>query len=259
VTVELVPSSSLGDAELTELFNAGYEGYVIPFALDEKTFRFMVDAFDIDLDASRVAVRDGERVGLANLALRGREAWIGGIGIAASARRQGLGEQLMNAVHEEARARGVATVWLEVIEQNEGAFKLYEKLGYVVTRDVEVWALPDAEGVPVAAEVPVAEAQERIRALRVEHEPWQRADGTIANLADAAAVATGSGAAIFRESNGRVGVLQIAGDEQALLESLRTRGPVNMLNAPAGGPAAAAFQALGGAMAVRQREMSLSL
>jgi GNAT superfamily N-acetyltransferase len=259
MNVELVPSSSLGDAELTALFNAGYEGYVIPFVLDEKTFRFMVDAFDIDLGASRVAVRGGERVGLANLAVRGAEAWIGGIGVTAAARRQGLGEHLMNAVHEEARARGVRTVWLEVIEQNEGAFRLYEKLGYVVTRDLEVWALPEGPSGPAVSDVPVAEAHARIRALQTEHDPWQRADATVANLADAAAVATDGGAAIIRASNGRIGVLQIAGDEQALLEALRGRGPVNMLNAPAGGPAAAAFAALGGAMAVRQREMSLSL
>src|SRR5439155_15133826 len=118
----LRPASSLSLPAFTALFNAGYEGYVIPFRVDEATVRWMLDSFDIDADASRVAYRSDDPVGFANLARRGDQAWVGGVGVVPSARRQGLGEQLMRAVHEEARSRGVATIRLEVIEQNEAAF-----------------------------------------------------------------------------------------------------------------------------------------
>ena len=48
-------------------------------------------AFDIDREASRVALRDGELVGLANLAVRGSDAWIGGVGVVPAERRRGTG------------------------------------------------------------------------------------------------------------------------------------------------------------------------
>src|ERR1041384_4011682 len=110
MSVLMRPASSLSLAALTTLFNAGYEGYVIPFHLDEAALRSMTDSFDIDLDASRVAFRDGEPVGVANLALRGDEAWIGGVGVVTDARRKGIGAQLMREVHEEARSRGVTKI-----------------------------------------------------------------------------------------------------------------------------------------------------
>src|SRR5580765_1110301 len=179
--IALRPANSLTHAALAELFTDAYAGYVLPFAVDEPTLRFMVDAFDIDLDASRVAFRDGEPVGLANLALRDDEAWIGGIGVLPAARRQGVAEALMRALHDEARGRGVARVWLEVIEQNESAFRLYEKLGYEVVRDVEVWTLAEDTTPGAAREVPAPEAHVRVRELRTAREPWQRADRTLAN------------------------------------------------------------------------------
>ena len=65
----------------------------------------MQEKFDFDLDASLIAYRDGDPVGLANLAVRGQDAWIGGVGVVASARRAGVGETLMRAVQ---RRRGRA-------------------------------------------------------------------------------------------------------------------------------------------------------
>ena len=93
----------------------------------------MVDAYDLDLDASRIAF-DGEMPRLGNLASAATKP---GSAASASCRRRGgkgIGETLMRALHEEARARGVRDVWLEVIERNEGAFRLYDKLGYDVVR-----------------------------------------------------------------------------------------------------------------------------
>jgi ribosomal protein S18 acetylase RimI-like enzyme len=253
------PASSLSLAELTTLFNAGYEGYVIPFMLDEGALRGMIDSFDIDRDASRIAFRDGEPVGFANLALRGDEAWVGGVGVVTAARRQGLGEQLMHAVHEEAGRRGVTTIWLEVIEQNEAAYRLYLKLGYDVVREVEVWSLSAEVPPGDAPEVPAAQAHARIRELRTGREPWQRADGTLAHFDDVRGLETDKGAALFRVG-GVVQVVQIAGDDsEELLRTLRRHGTVSVLNLPADDPAAESLRALEATTAVRQREMVLNL
>jgi ribosomal protein S18 acetylase RimI-like enzyme len=259
VTSELRPASVLSLAERTSLFNAGYEDYVTPFVVDEAIVRGMTEWYDIDLGASRVAYRNGTPVGFANLAVRGEDGWIGGIGVVAGARRQGLGEALMHAVHEEARTRGVTRVWLEVIEQNEPAVRLYERLGYEVERELEVWTLSAEVGAGSGREVPAPQAHARIRALRHDREPWQRADGTLAHYDDALGLETANGAAVFRPAVS-MQLVQIAGEDAGeLLRTMRARGTLHALNLPVRDPAAEALRELGAAVAVRQREMLLKL
>jgi ribosomal protein S18 acetylase RimI-like enzyme len=261
VSIELRAASSLSAAERVDLFNAAYEGYVIPFRLDEAALQFMTEAFDLDLEASRIAFRDGEPVGLGNIGLRGDEAWIGGVGVIAAARRLGIGETLMRALHDEAAARGVTKVWLEVIEQNESAFQLYEKIAYRIVREVEVWSLSDEVPEGTAREVPPAQARVRLRELRraQEREPWQRADATIDHYDDLRGLETESGAALFRVGS-VVQLLQIAGDDASeLVRTLRGHGTVSVLNLPAEDPVAGSLRKLGATPSVRQREMVLDL
>jgi GNAT superfamily N-acetyltransferase len=255
VTLELRSARSLSTGERAALFTAAYEGYVVPMRIEEDSLRWMQEKFDFDLDASRVAYRDSEPVGLANLAVRERDAWIGGVGVVASARRAGIGEALMRAVHEEARSRGVERVWLEVIVQNTGARALYEKLGYEVVQDVEVWTLPAADGEHEGREVPPAEVKAQIPA---RHDPWQRADGTLANYDDVRGLVTDTGAMLFclRSS---AQLQQYTGEPGPLLRALRTFGDVYILNLPADDPAAAVLRELGGSMTIRQHEMLLEL
>jgi GNAT superfamily N-acetyltransferase len=241
--------------ERAELFTAAYEGYVVPMRIDEASLAWMEEKFDFDLDASRIAYRDGEPAGLANLAVRGRDAWIGGVGVVASARRAGLGEALMRAVHEEARTRGVQRVWLEVIVENTGAFALYEKLGYELVQDVEVWTLPAAEGEHAGREVPVSEVKAQLPERR---EPWQRADGTLSHYDDVRGLATESGAMLFCVRSSAQ-LQQYTGEPEPLLRALRTFGDVSVLNLPADDPAAAVLRELGGSVTVRQHEMLLEL
>ena len=215
----------------------------------------MDDAFDLDLDASRVAFRDGEPVGLGNLGLRGEDAWIGGVGVVPGARRSGVGETLMRALHEEARERGVRRVWLEVIVENTGAFALYEKLGYELVQNVEVWTLPGEDGDHAGREVPATEAKAR---LPERHEPWQRADGTLAHYDDVRGLVTDSGAMLFCVRSSAQ-LQQYAGEPEPLLRALRTFGDVSALNLPADDPAAAVLRELGGSVVIRQHEMLLEL
>jgi ribosomal protein S18 acetylase RimI-like enzyme len=256
--LDLRSARSLSARERAELFTAAYEGYVLPFRIDEKQLAAMDEAFDIDLDASRIAFRDGEPVGLANLGVRSEDAWIGGVGVVRDARRSGVAEALMRALHEEARDRGVRRVWLEVIVENAGAFALYEKLGYRTIRDVEVWSLPAEEGSPAGREIPAAKARARIRELRSDRQPWQRADGTLAHYDDLRGLESGDGVAAFR-TGAAVQLLQLAGPAAPLLSELRRLGNVSVLNLPAEDPAAETLRSLEATVVVRQHEMLLEL
>ena len=259
-TVALEPASARSHAELAALFTAGYEGYFMPVAVDESAFSFMAGTWDYDLDASLVAVDGNDDVGLCMLGVRGTSGWIGGVGIVAGRRGEGIGEQLMRAIEDRAASRGIEQLWLEVLVQNEPAIRLYEKLGYRVVRELEVWSLDDlvlhAHNV---ASVPVADVVGR----SPQRPPWQRADAAVERQDDARALVGGDSSLVFRSGNGVASILQAAGDAdaiRALIESLPegTTG-VRYLNGPEGDPVNAALEALGGTCVARQHEMLLEL
>ena len=263
MTIGLRPASSFDLDELAGIFTSAYEGYVIPFQVDETFLRFMVKTFDLDLDASRVALRDGDPVGLANLGVREGQGWIGGVGVVAAARREGIARTLMEAVHDEARRLGLREIRLEVIEQNEGAYRLYLDLGYHVLREVEIGLIEDELDAGDAREVPWEEAHAQIHVLGRPREPWQREDETLAHYDDLRGLVAESGAAVFRLTpDGRALLLQLAGTEDAareLLAAMRGYDTVAVFNVPADDPTMAVFRRLGGRVTLRQREMALAL
>ena len=259
--LELRPAATLSVERLAALFTAGYEDYYTQLQVDAAALEYMVRRWDLDLDGSRIALRDGEPIGMCMLGVRGDEGWIGGLGVVVHERRHGVGEQLMRAVLDEARARRLREVRLEVIRENERAIPLYERLGFERTRGLELWLLDGAPG--TVKEIPAAEAHARVRSLRTHREPWQRDDGTLANLDDAVGLAAESGAAVVRVSNGRVSVQQLAGTDDALRELLagaRSLGDiVVVLNLPEGHPAGPVLAELGGRLDIVQHEMALTL
>jgi ribosomal protein S18 acetylase RimI-like enzyme len=263
--VELVPASRYSYAALAEIFNAGYEAYFTPFHLDEAAFRFLSTVFDDDLDASRVALVAGEPAGICKLAIRGDRGWIAGVGVAVPHRGSGIGEALMRSVLDEARSRGLREVWLEVLTPNEPAIRLYEKLGFEIVRELEVWSLELLVAQNHQARpVPVEQAQARIRAARTHREPWQREDASIANYEGVEARASDRGAILFRRTGDRISLLQgVAPAEDAARELLlalpEEATTLHWLNGPAGDPFNDAIGSLGGTQAWRQHEMLLAL
>ena len=259
--LELRSAATLTGEELAELFTAAYADYLVPVTVTAEALQFMTTAFDLDRAASLVAVRDGANVGLVNLGVRGVDAWIGGLGVVPSERRCGIGRLLMSKVHEEAKARGIERVWLEVIVENVQAVALYEELGYAHVRELEVWSLPGGEG--EAAECPAAEAHAWIRSHRQEREPWQRADASF-EIEDMRGLLVEGAAAVVRVSEDRMSVVQLAGRTPAALRDLLAgarslAGTIGVLNLPAGHEAARVLLDLGGRVDVRQHEMVLTL
>jgi ribosomal protein S18 acetylase RimI-like enzyme len=260
--LELRSAATLTDDALAELFTAAYADYLVPVTVSPEALRFMAAAYDFDRKASLVAVRDDEPVGLVNLGVRGAEGWIGGLGVVPGERRRGTGRRLMEAAHDEARARDVERVWPEVIVENTQAVALYEQLGYAHVRELDVWSLPGAVGEP--AECPAAEAHAWIREHRDEREPWQRADASFDVDEGMIGLMVEDAAAVVRVSGDRVGVVQLAGRTAAALRELlsgaRSLGEtLGVLNLPASHVAGEALRELGGQVDVRQHELVLAL
>lgn len=94
----------------------------------------------------RVAEFDGVVVGLVSASLSpppeqglarydGPIVYIGDIVVAAAARRSGVGTELMREVEHWARARGAATIALQVHDGNDAALELYRNEGF---REVDI-------------------------------------------------------------------------------------------------------------------------
>ncbi|HEY3961499.1 MAG TPA: GNAT family N-acetyltransferase [Gaiellaceae bacterium] len=233
----IVPADRYSFEALADLFNRGYQGYGVPIHIDEPAMRDIVEAWDIDLSRSRVA----EEAGICNLGVRGEFGWIGGLGVIAEKRRQGIGRALMEAVLDVAPA----VVDLEVLEQNEGAKRLYDELGFETTRMLEVWSLPEQSELEARRVDPAPLGQRDL--------PWQRADETLP--AEYERWEVDGGAMLLKGGN----VLQLEARDVDAAAALLSRGkPLGYVNVPEGDVASEALATLGGTLSLRQFEMRLS-
>jgi ribosomal protein S18 acetylase RimI-like enzyme len=271
--VKLLPASALDLPALVELFNAGFSDYLVPMKLDEDGLREHIDTNGIELDCSRVALEE-RAVAFALLALRGAEGWVGGMGTVPTRRGRGLGEQVLLAAVEAVRARGCRNVWLEVIDGNLPAIRLYRKLGFEPVRELLVWVVPPTGAArPAARTVDPDVAHRWIVSNRRTREPWQRGDEAVTSKRLGGSALSGllieragqiRAAALFAEHEDYVTALQVAAlDAQAAKAALRAaagpRRSIRLANVPDDEPASHAMCQLGAELVARQHELVLRL
>lgn len=188
MTITLAPATAINFVDFTALLNDTYRDYYVPLDMGVQQLRERVARDNINMQASRVALADGVPVALGMLAQRGARGWIGGVGVLHSYRRQGIGERIMRALLDEARANGIKQVQLEVIRQNVGARALYHKLGFQQVRMLHV-----AEGIahPGTDDSPYKFQQVQPQGVLRFYDdfhtalnPWQRERPALASMAD---------------------------------------------------------------------------
>jgi GNAT superfamily N-acetyltransferase len=124
--------SDIDFREFTATFNRAYSDYYVPISMTVSSFRALMTRDDLDMEASVAAIDDkGAIIGTGLLGIRGKQGWIGGMGVVPEYRRQGIGRQMMIYLLERAREHGLDQVKLEVIDKNVGAHTLYRDLGFV--------------------------------------------------------------------------------------------------------------------------------
>jgi ribosomal protein S18 acetylase RimI-like enzyme len=92
-------------------------------------------------------------------------------------RDQGLGTALMAEAEKSLRDRNAARIALAVEKTNEGAIRLYERLGYTTRGETEeTWIeqMPDGEMQPVTHPAWVMEKELRVRKSRAQPRPGAR-------------------------------------------------------------------------------------
>ncbi|MBN6886482.1 GNAT superfamily N-acetyltransferase [Cytobacillus horneckiae] len=123
-------------AEITEAWNKGFEGYLMPATMDPHSLIKKMAGEELSADQSIVSFIEGKPIGIILTGMRqeaGRKvAWNGGTGVAPAYRGKGAAIKMMEALFEIYRKNNVSTATLEALEKNERAIALYKKLGYEV-------------------------------------------------------------------------------------------------------------------------------
>lgn len=194
------PAAAYSAAALTSVLNASYRDYPVAIHFTPDQFDFFVRSHDIDLKLSVVAEHDGDLAGAVQLARRGDQGWVAGLGVRPEYRHSGVARGLMETVMANAAAAGLRQLRLEVLYQNEAALTLYQALGWQYERELLIWSRPPDQGLlPVPDEFldDVAPAWLLEKCFGWHDQPpcWQRQRATLAYLDEAGL----QGSALLRE------------------------------------------------------------
>lgn len=273
--LQIRSASSVTLDDVAALFNAAYSDYAVPMQISRELLERMVRVFALDLAVSRFGVADGEPAALTLVGRRDTRAWLAGVGVAPAMRHRGYGDAITRAAVEEAHAHGAREVWLEVLDANLSARRIYEAIGFETVRHLGVWTRPARGGDapwPRAATFPMDApgALAWIAPRRAPGAPWQRATATFERgLLHYSALGLGDREApgavvLFTTAPDVVDVMELVADEAAhaetLLRALLALYPSHMLrmvNYAAADPHTVVFEAIGATPIWWQHEMVL--
>ncbi|MCC5893412.1 GNAT family N-acetyltransferase [Exiguobacterium sp.] len=190
-------------ADLYRAFMDGFSDYMIRFDIDEAAFEAIFLVRDQNQPSrSVVAYVDGRPVGVMLSGIAHLDTgWVtrcGGLAVAPGYRRLGIARELMRRFDEQAEG----TRLLEVIQGNEQAFDLYDRLGYDVVREIVYYRSVPTETTATFATVSIKELFEQ-EYPKAAHRPiWQRDVRTTQQQATLVRVTEGGreGALLFRDN-----------------------------------------------------------
>ncbi len=175
MSIQLVSTATITLHALAQLLTDSYQGYYIPLRMTEEQLHQHVVHYNIDLERSRIAIIDGQPVGLGFLGRREQRGWIGGLGVIASHRRQGIAHQIMRDLIQQAQQMDLSQIQLEAITLNTPAIALYEALGFTKQRTLHIIeGQSQGEEVTQVIEVNPKVALDRYVELHAVNNPWQR-------------------------------------------------------------------------------------
>ena len=186
--MELIPAERFSLQELTDLYNQTRVDYLVPMPMNASRLGDYIHDFDIDLSSSCVArAPDGQMLGLCMLGVRRDTAWITRLGVLPATRRSGVGSALVECMLENARALGAQKTLLEVIKNNEPAYKLFLCKDFVETGEYLVMRrAPHALSGPLRANITWLDADQASEVLQSysHHLTWINAAQSMQNARD---------------------------------------------------------------------------
>jgi ribosomal protein S18 acetylase RimI-like enzyme len=274
----------LKSVSLTELhatFLEAFSDYFVPLRPSLADFEEMMRRRGFDPAAS-VGVFEEER--LVAFTCNGVGQWNDeragydtGTGVIPSMRRRGAGEQMMERSVEALRGGGNALYVLEVLEPNQGAFTLYQRSGFEVSRMLQCFSYDAAQESATTASSNVA-AEERdpeFLTAWFDREPsWQNSLASVRRSSAPRVTLVARhegevvGGAVLFPGNGDIAFLSVdpawrrRGFGSAILREARNHAgrPLRLVNIDDSCSSALAFlDATGAQRTVRQYEMIRAL
>jgi GNAT superfamily N-acetyltransferase len=184
----LLPASRFSSAQRAALLTACFAGYYVPLRMNAEQMELNDRFYDVDADASVIALNGVREIGMALLSRRGERGWVSAVGVLPEWRRHGVARAIMQRIIENARALHLRRVTLEAIDRNTGARQLYLQLGFVELRELLSWQYPaDGDPLPIPRELlDDADPDALLDRFGAWHERppcWQREEDTLRRLA----------------------------------------------------------------------------
>ena len=120
------------------MYNQTRTDYIVPMPMSAARLGEYIHVYDVDLSASCVLLDEAGLFGLGMLGVRPGRAWITRLGVVPERRQAGAGREMMAFLLAAAAARGLGTVWLEVIKGNVPAYNLFQRHDFQETRELLV-------------------------------------------------------------------------------------------------------------------------
>jgi ribosomal protein S18 acetylase RimI-like enzyme len=138
----LVPTGQYTIDELVHAYNQSRVDYIVPMPMNAARLQEYIDNYDVNLQASAVAVWDDQIVGVGMLGVRPATTWITRLGVFPVRRRHGIGRRLMEYLIAQSHHLNAASIILEVIKGNIPAERLFHKLGFYSLRELLIVRRP---------------------------------------------------------------------------------------------------------------------
>lgn len=183
--IKLIPASRFTLGQLTAIYNQTRVDYMVPMPMNEARLAEYISTYDVDLGHSRVAMQDGQMLGVAMLGLRADRAWLTRLGVLPNTRRTGVGRALCEGLLAQAEQLGIRFQMLEVIKNNVPAHTLFFKLGFyevgelLVLRRSPIIPPPD----PVVADAQRLDRTEALDLVGQDRgtQPWTNQSESLSN------------------------------------------------------------------------------
>ncbi len=146
----IVTGAAVEVEALRQGFNNGFADYKYNMRMEAAAMHAYLQRSTIaPEDCAVLVARENGRmqgVGAALLAVRGDEAWCGGLSVAPPYRGHGWGRRLMERIKSSAIDRGVRRILLEVLVSNDHARSVYRQVGFKTWRELLLWERDPRQG-----------------------------------------------------------------------------------------------------------------
>ncbi|WP_268846423.1 GNAT family N-acetyltransferase [Flavobacterium aestivum] len=137
---------SLQDTEIDELvtvFNQSFSDYIVPFKITKEQLKDKIKSDNIKLEYSVGAFEDNQLIGFIlngfDFINGNKIAYNAGIGVIPEKRGNKVTIKLFEHIIPKLKKQNVTKIKLEVITENEIAFRTYKKIGFEIIRELNCY------------------------------------------------------------------------------------------------------------------------